>query len=275
MKRLLLLIIALLVWPLTVSADIYYWTDENGIRHFTNSQPPTGAKLFVKAPKVSSVSSQDTFIEKPDAISQKNQEKIDDGSLQKQETPKDEKVAVTPVWIDQSHRAERPTQQALNQTDCEEDRTNGVPYEYTLINDDDYKILPVVGYKDRYGRYSKGYGRYSPDRYHRPHYSTIFRYGTRYSYGYHTKIPYKRPYYKRYKRHYGKYDYPRHYGRRHYYKHPKYHKRHIGTQRKYHSHRHKFRHHHTGIHRKHQFHKRSIHRSHAKSRFRSFGHRRR
>jgi hypothetical protein len=34
------------------SADIYSWTDENGIRHFTNQSPPKHAKLLIKSPEV-------------------------------------------------------------------------------------------------------------------------------------------------------------------------------------------------------------------------------
>ena len=29
-------------------ADIYEWTDEEGVRHFTNSAPPPEAKIMMK-----------------------------------------------------------------------------------------------------------------------------------------------------------------------------------------------------------------------------------
>ncbi len=191
----LILFIVTCFWPLMVSADIYYWIDENGVKNFTNN---------------------------------------------------------------------------------EADRTNGVPYEYTLINGDDHKILPVGGYDNHYGRSSKPYGKYYPRKYHRPRYTTILRYGTRYSYKYYTGIPYKRPYYKGFsKKHYGKYYSPRNTHRGHYYKHPKYRKRHIGSHRKRLAHPHQLRNHHTKIHRKHPIHKRRAHGSHGKSRFRSFGNRHR
>ena len=36
----------------TASADIYAWTDENGVRHFTNHLPPKQATLFMKTPEI-------------------------------------------------------------------------------------------------------------------------------------------------------------------------------------------------------------------------------
>ena len=36
----------------TAGADIYAWTDENGIRHFTNQAPPKQATLFMKTPEI-------------------------------------------------------------------------------------------------------------------------------------------------------------------------------------------------------------------------------
>ncbi|MGD8963539.1 MAG: DUF4124 domain-containing protein [Desulfobacterales bacterium] len=35
------------------NADIYSWTDENGVRHFTNQTPPKHAELLIKSPEVS------------------------------------------------------------------------------------------------------------------------------------------------------------------------------------------------------------------------------
>ena len=36
----------------TASADIYSWTDENGVKHFTNHAPPKQAALFMKTPEI-------------------------------------------------------------------------------------------------------------------------------------------------------------------------------------------------------------------------------
>ena len=36
----------------TASADIYAWTDENGVKNFTNQAPPEQATLFMKTPEI-------------------------------------------------------------------------------------------------------------------------------------------------------------------------------------------------------------------------------
>jgi hypothetical protein len=36
----------------TADADIYAWTDENGVKHFTNYTPPKQATLFMKTPEI-------------------------------------------------------------------------------------------------------------------------------------------------------------------------------------------------------------------------------
>jgi len=33
------------------SADIYFWTDENGVKNFTNYSPPEKAEVFMKTPE--------------------------------------------------------------------------------------------------------------------------------------------------------------------------------------------------------------------------------
>jgi hypothetical protein len=49
MKRLLILLILLWIWWAgPVSADIYRWTDANGVTHFSNEPPPAGAKVLDK-----------------------------------------------------------------------------------------------------------------------------------------------------------------------------------------------------------------------------------
>jgi hypothetical protein len=36
----------------TVSADIYAWSDENGVKYFTNQAPPKNATLFMRTPEI-------------------------------------------------------------------------------------------------------------------------------------------------------------------------------------------------------------------------------
>jgi len=58
MKRLNLRVLILVIFGFfgfaasTASADIYAWTDENGVRHFTNHVPPKQSTLFMKTPEI-------------------------------------------------------------------------------------------------------------------------------------------------------------------------------------------------------------------------------
>lgn len=50
MKTLLLVAIIFVsfIGTRSVNADIHSWTDENGIRHFSNQSPPAGSKVFIR-----------------------------------------------------------------------------------------------------------------------------------------------------------------------------------------------------------------------------------
>jgi hypothetical protein len=58
MKRLKIAVMILAVFGLagpavsTADADIYAWTDENGVKYFTNQAPPEQATLFMKTPEI-------------------------------------------------------------------------------------------------------------------------------------------------------------------------------------------------------------------------------
>jgi len=42
-----LLLLTLLVTPLPAAAELYYWKDDNGVRHYTNTKPPDGVEATV------------------------------------------------------------------------------------------------------------------------------------------------------------------------------------------------------------------------------------
>ena len=58
MKRLNIMVMILAVFGFaglavsTAGADIYAWTDENGVKHFTNQEPPKQATLFMRTPEI-------------------------------------------------------------------------------------------------------------------------------------------------------------------------------------------------------------------------------
>lgn len=51
MKRFVIIPLILFIgfWPAMLNADIYTWTDEKGVQHFSNYDPPKHAKLMIKA----------------------------------------------------------------------------------------------------------------------------------------------------------------------------------------------------------------------------------
>jgi len=66
MKRIIILgmILMSFIWSPIVKANIYTWTDENSVRHFTNQSPPVGAEIFLRNSDPEPVSSSET----PDQI---------------------------------------------------------------------------------------------------------------------------------------------------------------------------------------------------------------
>lgn len=51
MKRFVIIPLILFIsfWATVLNADIYTWTDENGVQHYTNIEPPKQAKLMIKS----------------------------------------------------------------------------------------------------------------------------------------------------------------------------------------------------------------------------------
>ena len=54
LSRILGFILIIYAWAPTVHADIYSWTDQHGIIHYTNYSPPPQAKVLIKDVKMSS-----------------------------------------------------------------------------------------------------------------------------------------------------------------------------------------------------------------------------
>ena len=51
MKRFAIIPLILFIsfWATVLNADIYTWTDENGVQHYTNNERPKQAKLMIKS----------------------------------------------------------------------------------------------------------------------------------------------------------------------------------------------------------------------------------
>jgi len=52
LKRYLLVFLLGLPWFCPANADIYVWTDENGVKHITNYAPPERAQVLIRTPEI-------------------------------------------------------------------------------------------------------------------------------------------------------------------------------------------------------------------------------
>ena len=78
MKRFKLMMLAAL-WlaafaALEADADIYSWTDENGVRYFTNYAPPKQAKIIMRTPEIAYDAEADLQRRESDALEVARQE---------------------------------------------------------------------------------------------------------------------------------------------------------------------------------------------------------
>lgn len=52
MKSILITVILMLgLWTVSAQADMYYWVDVNGVKHYSNEPPPEGARILEKTPE--------------------------------------------------------------------------------------------------------------------------------------------------------------------------------------------------------------------------------
>lgn len=194
MKRRLFVYAGLLIgsWALPSFADIYVWTDENGVKNFTNYSPPDKASIFMIEPKIASISAP---VEQRSDLERlrEAEKKIDDLNeevtelKQQQEKPQPSTEASPPP--DGTNPPE------------EEDVSAYDPYKTS----DGYDRSRYEGYS--YGRYYKryGYGGYGHRRHSRKH-----------RYGYYYPKKYKYRHYKKNHRHYKPYrnrKHQQHYGK--------------------------------------------------------------
>ena len=171
-------------------ADIYEWTDENGVKHFTNYAPPDNAKLMMKTEPVpydetdsewAAADNERTATEEQDRLELARQE------FAEREADLERKVA----------EAER----RLAEIDRQAERTDSEAEELS----DEAGDAPYI---------DRSYSRYG---YYSGYYTTPYK-GRKYYRGTYGGIYYKKPYYKTYHRyrHYKKHNYRHH--KRHFFK---------------------------------------------------------
>jgi hypothetical protein len=120
MKRLSIMVRALAVFwfaGLAVSAagaDIYAWTDENGVKHFTNQAPPKQATLFMKTREIPHDEEADNQRREMDRLAIAKQELAErEAFLQEQQLAAERRIAAANARADETLReADRILQDA-------------------------------------------------------------------------------------------------------------------------------------------------------------------
>ena len=139
------------------SADIYAWTDENGVKYFTNQAPPKQATLFMKTPEIPHDEEADNQRREMDRMAVARQE------LAERET----------FLLEQQQAAERRIAEANARADAALREADQVLKEAQAASEDaDYGYSSSYGY-GYYGygsRYLyKGYKRFDGNLYRKRH----------------------------------------------------------------------------------------------------------
>ncbi len=141
------LILFISLWAAMLNADIYTWTDENGVRHFTNNAPPKQAKLMIKAAE---------FATDDKAV----QEQIEAKRLERQQLELQE-IAEKQTLIsmkqqeleEQLEEADRKAEEAIKRSEEIFDDAPGVNEDYDDFRDggEDVEVIgPTYGYYPYY-----------------------------------------------------------------------------------------------------------------------------
>jgi len=139
------------------SADIYSWTDENGVKYFTNYAPPKQATLFMKTPEI-------PYDEKAD---------VERSEMDRMEVSRQELAEREAFLLEEQRAAERRLAAANARADAALQEANQVLQQAQAAaeedNDDNYSIggygyyYPYYGYGTRY--LYKGYRRFDGNLY--------------------------------------------------------------------------------------------------------------
>jgi hypothetical protein len=182
MKRLNITTLVLMaVWvyglvALTAHADIYSWTDENGVNHFTNYAPPKHAKLLMKTPEIPYDEEADYQRRENDSLEVARQELAErEAILLQAQQAAERRIAEADA---RAHAALWEADRILQETEAAAEDTN-----YDRSNDYAYGYYPSYGYGYRPGYpYKRHYGKhlryyhYKKRHYAYPHYRH-YKYG--------------------------------------------------------------------------------------------------
>ena len=194
MKRLNITILVLMaVWAygfvaLTARADIYSWTDENGVNHFTNYAPPKQAKLLIKTPEIRYDAEADNQRRENDRLEVARQELAErEAFLLMEQRAAERRIAEANAKADAAlWEADRILQEAAAAAeDTSYNYSNGYDYGYGYypsssysgdssygrhpLHSSDSRIIRDYRYSHYPGYYHKNY--YRGGRHHKKHHS--------------------------------------------------------------------------------------------------------
>lgn len=140
-----------------VSADIYAWTDENGVKYFTNYAPPKQATLFMKTPEIPYDEEADNERREMDRMEVARQELAErEAFLLEEQQAAERRLAAANARADAAlQEANQILQQAQAAAEYDnDDRFNSYGYGY---------YYPYYGYGSRY--LYRGYRRFDGNLY--------------------------------------------------------------------------------------------------------------
>ena len=141
----------------TVSADIYAWSDENGVKYFTNQAPPKNATLFMRTPEIPYDEEADTLRRNTDRLETAIQALAErEAFLLEQQQAAERRIAAANARADE---ALREADQILQDAQAASEDAN---YGYSNSYGYGY-YYPYYGYGSRY--HYKGYKRHHAGRY--------------------------------------------------------------------------------------------------------------
>jgi Domain of unknown function (DUF4124) len=155
---------------LEANADIYSWTDENGVRYFTNYAPPKQAKLLMKTPEIAYDEEADLQRSENEELEVARQELVErEALLLQQQQEAEQRIAAANARAEAALReADRILQDAETAAE-NSDNDNSSSYAYGYYTPYyGYGYRPKVHYKDYYYYYYGGlYNKRHPSK-HRP-----------------------------------------------------------------------------------------------------------
>ncbi len=150
MKQLLLLLTLLWVWwAYPVSADIYRWTDANGVMHFSNEPPPAGAKVLNKVEETAHDADADRQRIEAERRYRLEREKVE---LEGRKSELASRERAAQLNLEEANRRMQQAQQQQQQAQQQKEQARGCGVPYRLGTDGKYYPDPppvgVIVYGD-------------------------------------------------------------------------------------------------------------------------------